>query len=116
MTDSHAGARGILAAIAVASLVVAAAPARAMDAAAAQTFARQNSCFKCHAIEKRKDGPPYREVAAKYRDKEDAHASLLHHLTSGPKVKFPDGHEESHKIVTAPPEDIENLIEWILSL
>lgn len=87
-----------------------------MDAAAAQTFARQNSCFKCHAVDKRKDGPPYREVAAKYREKEDAQASLLHHLTSGRKVKFPDGHEESHKILTAPPEDIENLIQWILSL
>ncbi|QTQ34428.1 c-type cytochrome [Aromatoleum petrolei] len=87
-----------------------------MDAAAAQTFARQNSCFKCHAIDKRKDGPAYREVAAKYREKEDAQASLLHHLTSGRQVKFPDGHEESHKILTAPREDIENLIEWLLSL
>ncbi|WP_217351275.1 c-type cytochrome [Azoarcus sp. DN11] len=79
-------------------------------------FARQNSCFKCHAIDKRKDGPPYREVAEKYRGRDDAQAALLHHLTSGHKVKFPDGHEESHKILKAPPEDIDNLIGWILSL
>lgn len=116
MIDSSPSGRGILAAVAAASLIVASVPVRAMDATAAQTFARQNSCFKCHAIDKRKDGPPYREVAVKYREKEDAQASLLHHLTSGRKVKFPDGHEESHKILTAPPEDIGNLIEWLLSL
>lgn len=116
MIDSRPRARGIIATLAAVSLIVAAMPARGMDAAGAQTFARQNSCFKCHAIDKRKDGPPYREVAEKYREKEDAQASLLHHLTSGRKVKFPDGHEESHKILTAPSEDIENLIEWILSL
>lgn len=116
MIDSRHPRRWLPAAFAAAALGVASVPVRAMDAAAAQTFARQSACFKCHAIDKRKDGPPYREVAAKYRGKDDAQATLLHHLTSGRAVTFPDGHEESHKILTAPREDIENLIEWLLSL
>lgn len=91
-------------------------PAAALDADAAKMFARQNSCFKCHSVDKKKDGPAYRDVAAKYRGREDAAAKLFQHVTSGRQVKFPDGHEESHKIVRAPDEEIENLIAWILSL
>lgn len=38
-------------------------------------------------------------------------------VTSGEKVKFPDGHEEKHKTVkTSNPAEIENLVHWILSL
>ena len=89
----------------------------AVDAAAAEMLARQNGCFKCHSIDKKKDGPPYREVAAKYRGKAGAEAKLYHHVTSGEKAKFPDGHEEDHKIIkTTDATEIKNLIGWILSL
>ncbi len=77
-------------------------------------------CFDCHAINKQKDGPPYAKVAAKYRGKANAEARLIEHITSGEKAKFPDGHEEDHKIVkTSPPKDMEqirNLVQWILAL
>jgi cytochrome c len=89
----------------------------AVDAEAAQTLARQNGCFKCHALDKKKDGPTYREVAAKYRGKAEAEKRLITHITSGEKAKFPDGHEEDHKIIkTKDPAQIKNLIDWILSL
>ena len=39
----------------------------AVDADAAQGVAKQNGCFKCHAVEKHKDGPAYRDIAAKYK-------------------------------------------------
>jgi cytochrome c len=57
-------------------------------------------------------------VAAKYRGKPDAEAKLIHHVTSGEKAKFPDGHEEDHKNIQgkASPEEIKNLVDWILSL
>jgi cytochrome c len=93
---------------------------RAVDVEAAKALARQNNCFKCHATEKEKDGPAYKAVAEKYRGKDNAQARLIEHVTSGEKAKFPDGHEEEHKIVqTTPPKDmaqIKNLIDWILSL
>jgi cytochrome c len=89
----------------------------AADEAAARTLARQSNCFKCHSVDKKKDGPAWRDVAAKYRDKPDAEATLTHHITSGEKVKFEDGHEEDHTIVKSKdPQEIKNLVDWILSL
>jgi hypothetical protein len=38
-------------------------------------------------------------------------------VTSGERVKFPDGHEEDHKKVkTKDPNETRNLVRWILSL
>jgi cytochrome c len=94
--------------------------AAAVDADAAQALARQNNCFKCHAVKKDKDGPAWTSVAQKYKGKADAQEHLIRHLTSGEKAKFPDGHEEDHKIIkTDPPNDaaqVKNLVDWILSL
>ncbi len=91
--------------------------ALAADEEAAKTLARQNGCFKCHAVDKKKDGPSYKEVAAKYHGKANAEERLFTHITSGEKAKFPDGHEEDHKIIkTKDTAQIKNLISWILSL
>lgn len=91
--------------------------ALAFDAASAESLARQNGCFKCHAIDKKKEGPPLREIAAKYKGKSDAEARLITHITTGEKAKFPDGHEEEHKIIkTKDMNEIKNIIGWILSL
>jgi cytochrome c len=104
---------------AITALSVAAPLVQAVDADAAKALARQNNCFKCHSIERDKEGPAYKKVAEKFRDKPDAEARLIEHVTSGEKAKFPDGHEEEHKIVvTSPPKDMEqikNLVQWILS-
>jgi cytochrome c len=91
--------------------------ALAVDATAAQALARQNNCFKCHAVDKKKEGPAWKEVAAKLKSDKDAEAKLYTHLTTGPKVKFEDGHQEDHPIIKAKtPEDTKNLVQWILSL
>lgn len=91
----------------------------AIDGDAMLSLARQNGCLKCHAVEKHKDGPAYRDVAAKYKDKDHADTvkKLIYHITSGEKAKFPDGHEEEHKIIKTKDVAVQtNLIEWILSL
>jgi len=90
----------------------------AVDVEAAKELARANNCFKCHGVDKEKDGPAWKKVAEKYRGKPDAEAKLIHHITSGEKAKFPDGHEEDHKNIQgkAPPEAIKNLVDFILSL
>lgn len=88
-----------------------------IDAAAAESLARRESCFKCHAIDKKKDGPPYRDVAKKYRDKADAEARLIKHLTSGDVVKMASGEEDEHRIVKSKDEsELRNLVRWILSM
>ena len=89
----------------------------AVDVDAAKALARENNCFKCHGIDKEKDGPSYKKVADKYRGKPGAEEKLIHHVTSGEKAKFPDGHEEEHKIIkTKDMGEIKNLVDWILSL
>lgn len=92
-------------------------PVHAVDAAAAEKLARQEGCLRCHGIDRAKDGPAYKQIAEKNRGKADAEARLVKHLSSGEKVKFEDGHEEEHKIPkTKDPDQIKNLIQWILSL
>lgn len=106
------------AAIAAAALLAAPA-ALAVDADAALKLARQNGCLKCHAPDKAKDGPSYRDIAAKYQGKDHAASvkRLLEHINSGEKAKFPDGHEEEHKVMKSKdPAQQTNLVEWILSL
>jgi len=91
--------------------------AASMNADAARALARQSNCFKCHAIDKKKDGPAWKEVSAKFKGKADAEAKLTKHVTSGAKVKLEDGTEDEHPIIkTKDPAAIKNLVEWILSL
>lgn len=101
------------------ALALCALTAQALDADAAKALARQNNCLKCHAVDKDKDGPAFKKVAEKYKGKADAEKRLMEHLTSGEKAKFPDGHEEEHKVVkTSPPKDMEqvkNLVQWVLA-
>jgi cytochrome c len=96
-------------------LLFAAPSAFAVDADAAMALARQNNCFKCHSVDKTKDGPAYKDVAAKYKGKPDAQARLFKHLTTGEMAKFPDGHEEEHKIIKAKEPETKNLVDWILA-
>jgi cytochrome c len=92
-------------------------PALAIDAGAAESLARQNGCLKCHAVDKTKEGPAYKDVAAKYKGKAGAEERLIAHITTGEKAKFADGHEEEHKIIkTKDVNELKNLVGWILSL
>jgi cytochrome c len=105
---------GVAAAIA---LTVSSSAFAEIDADAAKKLARKNNCFKCHAVDKEKDGPSYQKVAEKYRGKTDGEEKLIDQITTGKKVKFPDGHEDEHKIIdTQDMDQIKNLVNWILSL
>jgi cytochrome c len=99
----------------LASLMMTSVAAVAVDEAAAEALARKSGCFKCHAIDKKKDGPPYKEIAAKWKGKGDAEAKLTTHVTTAPKVKI-DGNEEDHEqLKTKDPADVKNVVQWILS-
>jgi cytochrome c len=89
----------------------------AVDADAAQALAKKEGCLKCHAVDKKKEGMPLKEISAKYKGKADAEKTVLHHITAGEKVKFEDGREEEHKVIKSKDDaEIKNLIAWILSL
>ena len=89
--------------------------AAAIDADAAQSLAKKGNCFKCHAIEKRKKAPSYREIAAKHRGKADAETYLFKHINGEATVATDEGDEKHAPPPTQSREEIENLIRWILS-
>lgn len=93
------------------------AAARAVDADAAQALIKKSDCLTCHSVDKKKDGPAYKEVAAKYKykGKPDSEQKLFAHLTTNPKVKV-DGKEEEHtSLKTKNEAEIRNVVQWILS-
>ncbi len=86
-----------------------------MDADAAQALARKSNCFKCHAIDKAKDAPSFKEIAAKNKGKNEIEASLVTYLKTGAKVQI-DGKQEDHDPVKAKTDaETLNLVRYILS-
>jgi len=104
-----------LSTITMLSLLTLTSNAFAVDEAAAESLARKSGCFKCHAIDKKKDGPPYKEIAGKWKGKGDAEQKLTTHITSSPKVKI-EGKEEDHEqLKSKDPGEVKNVVQWILS-
>lgn len=107
--------RLVLIAVTTGLLIVANARAEAVDAAAAEALVKKSKCSTCHSLDKKKEGPSYRETAAKYKGKTDAEQKLFTHLTTSPKVKV-DGKEETHDNPKSTNDaEIKNLVAWILS-
>ena len=89
--------------------------ASAADDEAAESRMKKSGCFKCHSVDKKKDGPSYQEVAKKLKGKPDAEQVLYKHLTTHPMVKI-EGKEEKHaSLKTTDDAQIKNVIAWILS-
>ncbi len=87
-----------------------------VDADAAEALAKKNACFKCHANDKAKIGPPYKRIAARLKTKPDGVETIIEHITTGPLIELPDGSHEKHKIIdTRDPKELNNLARWILS-
>lgn len=85
------------------------------DDAAAEALVKKSKCLTCHSVDKKKEGPPFKETAAKYKGKPDGEAKLVTHLTTSPKVKV-DGKEEAHEnLKTKNDADVKNVARWILS-
>jgi len=86
-----------------------------VDAATAEALAKKSGCLKCHSVTAKRDGPAFREVAAKYKGKPDAEKALTTHLTTNPRIKV-DGKEEMHdNLKTKDPAELQNVVRWILS-
>jgi cytochrome c len=87
----------------------------ALDADSAQALLKKSDCFKCHSVDKKKDGPAFKDVAKKYKGKADAEDKLVKHVTTKPMIEI-DGKKEEHKAVkTSDMAEIKNAVQWILS-
>jgi cytochrome c len=91
------------------------AQAQSVDTAAAEALMKKSGCMKCHSATAKKEGPSFRETAAKYKGKADAEKTLVAHLTTNPKIKV-DGKEELHDALKTKNEaEVRNVVRYILS-
>lgn len=87
----------------------------AVDEGDAQKLMKKSGCLKCHSVSAKKEGPPFKETAAKYKGKADGEAAVFKHLTTNPKVKV-DGKEELHDgLKTKKDDEVMNVVRYILS-
>ena len=89
----------IVAGMMVASLAFAGA------ANASPELAKSSGCLNCHAVDQKKVGPAFKDVAAAHKGKNDAGA-LATKISSA----------KDHPKVKANEEDVKKLVAWILSL
>lgn len=88
----------------------------AVDADAAQALLKKNNCTKCHSVDKKKEGPSFKETAKKYKGKADAEEKLTKHVTTISAIEV-DGKKEEHTpLKTKDAGEIKNLVQWVLSL
>ncbi|OGS91655.1 MAG: class I cytochrome c [Gallionellales bacterium GWA2_60_18] len=97
------------------ALILASPAAWSLDEASAEALARKSGCLKCHGIDKKKDGPSYKEIAAKYKGKGDAEQKIYTHLTTSPKVKIEDQEEDHDQLKTKDDGEIKNVVQWIMT-
>jgi len=93
-----AASLGCLAALAT----IVAISAHAQDPA---ELARTKRCTTCHAMDKEKVGPPFRQIAAKYKGNKDAASTLVAELKAGTK----------HPQVKATDAELKTLVNYVLS-
>jgi cytochrome c len=86
--------------------IVAAGLLAAGTASASPELAKSAGCVKCHEMDKKKKGPPYKETAAKYKGKADAEATIYKTITD------PNG---DHPEMKANEADTKSMIKWILA-
>ena len=91
----------LIAMAAVASIALAASG----SANAQEALAKSDGCLNCHDVSAKKVGPSFKDVAAKYKGKADAEATLVSKISKG----------EGHPKTKASPDDAKSLIKWVLS-
>jgi len=92
----------------VMALAVAVTSILAVGAAQAQSGAdvvKAKGCLNCHDYDKKKVGPAYKDVAAKYKGNKDAEAKLTGELKEG----------KGHMKITASDAELKAAVSHVLS-
>ena len=75
-------------------------------AIAQEDLAKSSGCLNCHAVDAKKVGPAFKDVAAKYKGKADAAGALETKLSTA----------KGHPAVKASAADVKSLVKWVLSM
>ena len=100
--------------LSAAALALAAPAQAALDNAQAEAMMKKDGCAACHSIDKKIVGPAYVEVAAKYKGDKNAPAMLEKKVKDGGTGTW--GQIPMPPNAQVPPNDIKDLVTWILAL
>ncbi|MEO8753937.1 MAG: c-type cytochrome [Casimicrobiaceae bacterium] len=85
--------------------VTAAALAASGVANAQEDLAKKDGCMNCHDVSTKKVGPAFKDVAAKFKGKADAEATLVAKLKEG----------KGHPATKASDNDLKGIVKWVLA-
>jgi len=85
----------------------------AASAHASPELAAKSKCMTCHDVAKKKMGPTFTDISAKYKGQQGAEAMLADSMLKGVKGKWGKIPMPPQKI---PPADAQALSKWILTL
>jgi cytochrome c len=97
----------------IVALIALALPLYAVPAHASQELATKSKCMACHDVSKKKMGPTFKDIAAKYKGQKGAEAMLTDSMLKGVKGKWGKVAMPAQKIA---PADAQKLSKWILTL
>jgi len=83
-----------------------------------ETLADRIGCLDCHSVDKKKTGPAYRDVAARYKNDAGARVALTRKIKSGGKGNWTEitgGKAMPPHSALVSEDEISQLVTWILS-
>jgi len=95
------------------ALIAIAAPLCFAPAHASPELAAKSKCMTCHEVEKKKMGPTFKDISAKYKGDATAEAMLTDSILKGAKGKWGKIPMPAQKVS---PADAQALSKWILTL
>ena len=75
-------------------------------AQANEELAKKDGCLGCHAVDTKKMGPAFKDVAKKYKGNAAAEADLVTKLTTA----------KGHPKVKASEDEAKTLVKWVLAM
>jgi cytochrome c len=96
--------------------IAAAALLHAAPAAASEAIVKKARCVACHAIDVKRVGPAYKDVAAKYKGDSSAPDKLFHKVRNGGSGVWGDVPMIPHPADKISDDDLKAAIAWVLSL
>ena len=85
-------------------------------AADGEAIVKKARCVACHTVDQKRVGPPYKDVAARYKGDAKAAAKLFDKVRTGGASAWGEIPMLPHPADKISDEDLKAAIQWILSL
>jgi cytochrome c len=84
-----------------------------------EALAKAKNCMACHAVDAKRVGPSYKEIARRYAGQKDVEAMLAEKIIKGSKGAWKQ--ELKAEVLMPPnarvkPEEAARIVQWILGL